>query len=113
GIWRRACAFAFLDAYLEAGGEPIELSAFYYLTSGGSLKKGTAQGTLDFDATRALRRLIPFVGLFGGSGMGRIQPGKLWVDEAVPVCRETLPLLRRIDPSVEEAETAALSIREL
>lgn len=113
GIWRRKCAFAFLDAYLAAGGEPISLSAFYYLTSGGSLKKGSDAGALDLGGERALRTLIPHAGLFGGAALGRIQPGKLFVDEAMPICRETLPLLRMIDPTVEEAETAAMSIREL
>lgn len=113
GVWRRQCAFAFLDAYLDAGGEPIELSAFYYLTSGGSLKKGSTAGALDLAGERALRDLIPHASVFGGAGMGRIQAGKLWVDEAVPICRETVPLLRMLHPAVEDAATANLSYREL
>jgi len=113
GIWRRHSARAFLDAYLAAGGTPLSLSAFYYLTSGGSLKKGAETTSLDLGAERALRELVPFIGLFGGAGLGKIQAGKLWVDEAVPVCRETLPLLRRLWPAAEEADTAAMSVREL
>lgn len=113
GLWRRACAIAFLDAYLAAGGRPVSLSAFYYLTSGGALKKGADAGALDLSAERSLRDLIPYVGLFGGAGLGKIQAGKLWVDEAVPICRETVPILRRMWPAVEDAPTAQLSVREL
>ena len=113
GLWRRSCALAFLDAYRAAGGGGISLSAFYYLTSGGSLAKGAASKGLDMDAVADLGRLIPYVGLFGGAGLGRIQPGKLWVDEAYPVCRETLPILRRLWPGADQVETAGLSIRAL
>lgn len=113
GIWRRACALTFLDAYLAAGGHPVSLSAFYYLTSGGALKKGADGTALDLGAERDLRSLIPYVGLFGGAGLGKIQQGKLWIDEAVPICRETLPILRRLWPDVEGAATAGLSVREL
>lgn len=113
GVWRRQCAFAFLDAYLAAGGEPVELSAFYYLTSGGSLKKGSTAGALDLAGERALRELIPHAALFGGAGLGRIQAGKLWIDEAVPVCAETVPILRLIHPAVEDLPTATMSIREM
>jgi CRISPR type IV-associated protein Csf2 len=113
GMWRRACALAFLDEYLAAGGAPLSLSAFYYLTSGGALKKGSSTGTLRLGEERALRDLIPHVGMFGGAGMGRIQQGKLLVGPAVPICRETLPYLRRQWPAVEDAPTAGLSIREL
>lgn len=60
-----------------------------------------------------LRTLIPFVGIFGGAGLGKIQQGKLYVDEGIPVCRETVPRLARIWPDVADAETAGMSIREL
>lgn len=113
GVWRRYMAQAFLDAYLDAGGEPLSRSAFYYLTSGGALKKGKESGSLDLAAERELRRLVPYVGLFGGAGLGKIQAGKIYIDHAWPVCRETLPLLSRIWPEVEDAATAQLSIREL
>lgn len=113
GIWRRAASRAFLDAYLDAGGEPISLSAFYYLTSGGALHKGSSGASLDIAGEADLRTLIPHVGLFGGAGLGKIQEGKLFVDEGIPVCVETVPRLARIWPGVEEAETAGMSIREL
>src|SRR5690606_17889713 len=85
----------------------------YYLTSGGSLKKGAESTALDLDAEMDVRRLIPYTSVFGGAAVGRIQRGKLWVDEAVPICRETLPLLRLLWPAVEDAETAKMSYREL
>lgn len=113
GVWRRYMARAFLDAYLEAGGEPLSLSAFYYLTSGGALKKGAAGGALDIVAERDLRRLVPYVGLFGGAGLGKIQAGKIYIDHAWPICRETVPTFARIYPEVEEAATADLSFRDL
>lgn len=113
GLWRRACATAFLDAYLEAGGEPVSLSAFYYLTSGGALHKGSTGSSIDLAGERSIRHLIPHVGLFGGAGLGRIQAGKLLVDEMVPVCMETVDRLSRIWPAVRDAPTAGMSIREL
>jgi len=113
GIWRRMCAREFLDAYLAAGGEPISLSAFYYLTSGGALHKGSTGASLDIVGEADLRSLIPHVGLFGGAGMGKIQEGKLYVDEGIPVCRETVARLERVWPEVRDAETADVSIREL
>lgn len=113
GIWRRMSARAFLDAYMAAGGEPISLSAFYYLTSGGALTKGSASGALDIMGEVDLRKTIPFVGLFGGAGLGKIQEGKLYVDEGIPVCRETVGRLALVWPDVREAETAGMSIREL
>lgn len=113
GIWRRMAARAFLDAYVGAGGEPITLSAFYYLTSGGALHKGSSGASLDILGEADLRRLIPFVGLFGGAGLGKIQEGKIYVDEGVPVCVETVERLAEVHPRVRDAETAKLSIREL
>ena len=113
GIWRRACARAFLDTYMAVGGQPLSLSAFYYLTSGGVLHKGSSGKSLDIARELDVRALIPHVGLFGGAGLGKIQEGKLYVDEAIPICIETVPRLSRIWPAVEEAETATMSIREL
>lgn len=115
GIWRRACAKAFLDEYLAAGGDGLSLSAFYYLTSGGSLQKGSASKSVRLEDERRLHDLIPHAALFGGAGLGRIQPGKMWVDEAYPICRETVPILRRIAPDemLADADTVDTSVREL
>lgn len=113
GLWRRHCAMAFLDAYLAAGGAPLDLPAFYFLTSGGSLRKGVDSGALDLASEQQIRALIPYAGCFGGASLGRIQEGKLWVDEPIPICRETVPLLRHIYPAVDDAATATLSIRDL
>jgi len=112
GIWRRASARAFLDAYLDAGGEKLSLAAFHFLTSGGALSKGGGS-SMDLKAERGLRELVPYVSLFGGAALGKIQEGKLWVDEAVPICEETVPRLRELWPGVEEAVTAEMSVREL
>jgi CRISPR type IV-associated protein Csf2 len=112
GMWRRASAIAFMDEYLAAGGSPLSLTAFHFLTSGGSLT-GSGGSGINLASERELRTLIPHLGLFGGAGMGRIHAGKLYVDEGVPVCRETVPILRKIWPAIEDEPTAALSIRDL
>lgn len=112
GIWRRACARAYLDAYLAAGGPGVSLEAFHFLTSGGQLRKGGGS-SMDLKAERSLRELVPYVSLFGGAALGKIQEGKLYVDEAVPICAETVPRLRKLWPGVEGAETAEMSYREL
>lgn len=82
--------------YGEAGedGRPVGLSlpAYYFLFSGGSLTKNADRG-LDIDKARELRELIPLVGLFGGAMGNQIMPGKLLVDKAIPICRETAHLL--------------------
>lgn len=112
GMWRRACAIAFMDEYLAAGGQQLSLTAFHFLTSGGSLT-GSGGAGINLAAERELRSLIPHLGLFGGAGMGRIHAGKLYVDEAVPVCRETVPILRKIWPGIDDEPTAHLSVRDL
>lgn len=82
--------------YGEPGedGRPVGLSlpAYYFLFSGGSLTKDAGRG-LDVDMARKLRELIPLVGLFGGAMGNQIMPGKLIVDKAIPICRETIHLL--------------------
>ncbi len=82
--------------YGEEGedGRPTGLSlpAFYFLFSGGSLTSVGGRG-LDIDRARALRKLIPLVGVFGGALGNQIMPGLLRVDKMIPICRETAHLL--------------------
>lgn len=82
--------------YGEPGedGRPVglPLPAYYFLFSGGSLTSVGGRG-LDIDKARELREHIPLVGLFGGAMGNQIMPGKLIVDKAIPICRETAHLL--------------------
>jgi CRISPR type IV-associated protein Csf2 len=81
-------------------GEPDErgvprgmpLNAFYFLFSGGALTSTGARG-IDLDAARAMRRLVPLVGVFGGAMGNQIMHGKLKMGKALPLCREVAHLL--------------------
>lgn len=92
GMWHMCRALG----YGEPGpdGRPVGLSlpAFYFLFSGGSLTKVAGRG-LDIDRARELRELVPLVGVFGGAMGNQIMPGKMKVDKAIPICRETRHLL--------------------
>lgn len=82
--------------YGEAGedGRPVGLSlaAYHFLFSGGALTSVSGRG-LDIDKARALRELIPLVGVFGGAMGNQIMPGKLKVDKMIPIVAETAHLL--------------------
>lgn len=73
-------------------GAGLSLAAFHFLFSGGALTKDKTRG-LDETGARALRELIPLVGLFGGAMGNKILPGKLKIGKAIPICAETLHLL--------------------
>ena len=92
GMWHMCRALGYGDA--SDDGRPLGLSlpAFYFLFSGGSLTKVSSRG-LDIDRARELRELIPLVGVFGGAMGNQIMPGKVKVDKAIPICRETQHLL--------------------
>lgn len=77
----------------DDGGEGLTLPAFYFLFSGGSLTAGDGGKALDLAYARKLREMIPLVGVFGGAVGNQILPGKLIVDKAYPICRETAHLL--------------------
>lgn len=70
----------------------LSLAAFYFLFSGGALTS-TGQRGLDIDEARRWRRAIPLVALFGGAMGNQIMPGKLKIEKAIPLCRETAHVL--------------------
>lgn len=82
--------------YGEAGedGRPVGLSlpAYHFLFSGGALTSVGGRG-LDIDKARALREVIPLVGVFGGAMGNQILPGKLKIDKMIPIVAETAHLL--------------------
>lgn len=75
-------------------GEPeLPAAVFHLLWSGGSLSKAGAGHTLGARQLAEVRRLVPLVSLFGGSGAGKIIEGKLRVGKLTPICAETAHLL--------------------
>lgn len=73
----------------DLGRPELTMAAFHFLFSGGSLVKAGAGGVLTDHQMRLLRRRVPHVSLFAGSGAGRIMEGKLMVGKLVPVCVQT------------------------
>ncbi len=71
----------------------LSLAAFYFLFSGGALESAGGQRGLDIDEARKWRETIPLVSLFGGAMGNQIMPGKLKVEKALPICRETAHLI--------------------
>jgi CRISPR type IV-associated protein Csf2 len=78
----------------DASGEVLglQLSAFYFLFSGGALTASASEG-IDIDRARQLKSTIPLVGIFGGAVGNMIMPGKLKVGKLIPMCAETKHLL--------------------
>lgn len=71
----------------------LNLAAFYFLFSGGTLTSEGSEKGIDIDRARKLRELIPLVGVFGGASGNQIMPGKAKIGKAIPICAETLHLL--------------------
>lgn len=107
GLLRDHCA----DVFWRALGCP-ELPApiFDLLWSGGSLAKVGAGHALTARQLVQVRRVVPMVSLFGGSGAGRIIEGKLRVLKLTPICAETAHLL---SPDITGDTTALPQARAL
>ena len=72
-------------------GDPkLNLESFHLLFSGGSI--GGDQH-VDIDQARLMRRLLPFLSIFGGGVGQQILAGKLKIGAMWPRCRETQHLL--------------------
>lgn len=86
GLLRDHAAEVFHDAL---GRPELPVQVFHLLWSGGALAKAGAGHVLGARQLAEVRRLIPVVSLFGGSGAGKIIEGKLRVGKLVPICAET------------------------
>lgn len=86
---REAVAYAYLDAagMLDVG--HLTEAALRLLFSGGMVTGRGDASTIKLDVYRELVELIPSLGLLGGCANNRVIPGRLTVDDAVLVCRET------------------------
>jgi hypothetical protein len=90
GLLRRASGRDLLERVgVERG--TLAPAWIYLLSSGGTLSKGETRKAFDPSYVRELRRLIPPLGLFGGSLQGGILPGSVDVDMALPIVSETEP----------------------
>jgi len=90
GLLRDHAATVF---HAALGRPALPLQVFHLLWSGGALAKAGAGHVLGARQLGEVRRLIPVVSLFGGSGAGKIIEGKVRVGKLVPVCAETAHIL--------------------
>lgn len=90
GILRDHAAHVFWDAL---GRPELPVQVFHLLWSGGSLAKAGSGHVLGARQLQQVRRVVPVVSVFGGSGAGKIIEGKLRVGKLTPICVETSHLL--------------------
>ena len=89
GILRRIAARQFVDAI---GLVEMSDKLYYTFFTGGSLQKGAAQNYIEIGKKRDLRENIPFLSIFGTALGNQIIAGKLKVDCAFPIAKETQAL---------------------
>ncbi len=86
GLLRDTGAKYFLDRL--AGKEAflqIPLEIFYMLFSGGAIG---GEQKIDIDQARRIRQAIPILSLFGAGVGNQILSGKIFVNDALPICYE-------------------------
>lgn len=91
GILRRIAAKQFCDL-LGIKKEEISLAMYYTFFVGGSLKKGSAQNFIEVGQKREMRKMVPFLSLWGTALQNQIIAGKMDIGIAWPICRETAHL---------------------
>lgn len=78
------------DLLWDLMGQPtLPPQVYHFLYAGGQLAKAGSGKVLTSRQLATLRQLVPHVGLFGGSGAGRIIEGRLSVGKLVPIVAET------------------------
>jgi hypothetical protein len=95
GQLRRIAARRLLRA---CGVEKVPLPMYHLLFSGGSIEKGATKIAYSVEDIKALRRRIPFLGLFGGAFRNDVFPSTLRVEFIWPVCRETSEITGVVSP---------------
>lgn len=103
GLLRRAAGRDLL-ARVEVERGTLAPAWIYLLSSGGTLSKGETRKVFDPAYVRDLRRMIPPLGLFGGSLQGAILPGSLDVDMALPIVAETAAFTGAADATMRLAD---------
>lgn len=86
---REAAALSFLDAAGLLGAESLSRAALRLLYSGGMVTGRGDAGQISLDRYREMVELCPTLGLLGGCCDSRVIPGRLFVEDAQLVCKET------------------------
>lgn len=90
GSMRRLASAMVLDAITEGGGKRLPFSAVHTFRTGGSLRETrSSEEVITGEKQALLRDLFPMLTVFGFSTRGRIISGRLIVDKAFPLTRET------------------------
>lgn len=78
------------DLLWDLMGQPtLPPPVYHFLYAGGQLAKAGSGKVMSSRQLATLRHMVPHVGLFGGSGAGRIIEGRLAVGKLVPIVAET------------------------
>lgn len=89
GVMRRLIAYDYIQRLgLEKQG--ISDKLYYTLFSGGALEKGSVVDHINVGTRREMREMIPFLSVWGGAVGNQIMSGKLIVENAIPICMETM-----------------------
>lgn len=86
---REASAFAVLDAADMLHPDALTEPALRLLFAGGQIT-GASGGSVKLDSYRELCELVPPLALFGGCAQNRCIPGRLYVNDALLICDETM-----------------------
>lgn len=91
GELRRIAAKMFQLALMDGlDAKELPFSVVHALRTGGSLTETRTKGEAINGAKQAsIRSLVPMLGVFGAAGGGRIISGRLIVDKAIPLAKET------------------------
>lgn len=108
----RSIAAKIMHAYL-VGDDTLPFSAVHAMFNGGAMKETKSVTDLITGEKQAiLRETLPLFAVFGGMGGARSISGRLDVDSAIPVTRETSFLAPHYQTSIAEPEHL-LSIYEI
>ena len=82
------------DLLWDLMGQPtLPPPVYHFLYAGGQLAKAGSGKVMSSRQLAQLRQMVPHVGLFGGSGAGRIIEGRLRVGKLVPIVAETVHIV--------------------
>lgn len=100
GTMRRKAARLMQTALSDGDDIRLPFHAVHALTTGGSMTETRSSGeVLTVERQARVRDLIPLFGVFGVAGGGKVMSGKLSVDKAIPIARETAHLTSSQEPS--------------
>jgi len=86
---REAAAWAFLDAAGLLADGTLSEAALRLLFNGGMVSGNGDSSAIKLDAYREMVDLVPPLGILGGCAGNRVIPGRLTVEDALLICRES------------------------